>query len=100
MTKIRCFGLSALLAALALYGCGKPGSHSNAPAQENRTAEWYESHPDAMKADEQKCAGDANSISRDQCQNVYAAENALGAKEMEDAAARNGSAYTPSSKKK
>lgn len=100
MIKKRVSGVTILFAALALYGCGKTGSHSNAPAQASRTAAWYESHPDVMKADEQKCAGDAASISRDQCQNVYAAENALGAKEMEDAAARNNAASSSSSKKK
>lgn len=100
MNRIEFVGVSIMLVALTLYGCGKPGGHSNAPAQANRTAEWYESHPDALKADEQKCAGDAASIGRDQCQNIYAAENALGAKEMEDAAARNNAASAPSSKKK
>lgn len=100
MTKAKRIGICVALAAFTLYGCGKPGGHSNAPPQANRTAEWYEAHPDALKADEQKCAGDAASISRDQCQNVFAAENALGAKEMEDAAARNNALSAPSGKKK
>lgn len=100
MNRIGYVGLGMVLAAFTLYGCGKPTGHSNGPTQANRTAAWYESHPDALKADEQKCAGDAASISRDECQNVYAAENALGAKEMEDAAARNGAPSAPSSKKK
>lgn len=100
MTRTQNIGISVTLAVFTLYGCGKPGGHSSTPAQVNRTAEWYEAHPDALKADEQKCAGDAASISRDQCQNIFAAENALGAKEMEDAAARNNALSAPSGKKK
>jgi hypothetical protein len=54
------------------------------------TADWYVGHPDVLKQDEGRCAGDAATISQAACQNVDSADNQLGVGEMEKAAAQDG----------
>jgi len=57
---------------------------------------WYVGHPDILKQDEGRCAGDAATISRSACQNVDSADNQLGVIEMQKAAAQDGSSDKPS----
>ena len=52
---------------------------------------WYVGHPDVLKQDEGRCAGDAATISPSACQNVDSADNQLGVIEMQKAAAQDGS---------
>lgn len=95
-TSRLCCGL-AILGMVALYGCNKHDDRSGAGTDLGtvHSAEWYEAHPDTLKGDEKRCAGDAQSISQNACQNVYSAESSLGVKEMKDAADRNNAAPAP-----
>jgi hypothetical protein len=52
---------------------------------------WYVGHPDVLKKDEGRCAGDAATISQSACQNVDSADNQIGINEMEKASAQDGS---------
>jgi hypothetical protein len=55
------------------------------------TADWYVTHPDVLKQDEGRCAGDAGTISQASCQNVASADDQIGILEMHSAAAQDGS---------
>lgn len=91
-TSSRCPILLSLFAVLSLYGCNRhsdQGGESSSSTHEVRSVEWYQNHPEDLKADEGKCAGEAPILNRDACQNVYSAETNLGVKEMEDAAHNN-----------
>jgi len=61
----------------------------------DHTANWYIAHPDILKQDEGRCAGDATRISQAACQNVASADNQLGMFEMQKAAAQDGSTDKP-----
>jgi len=50
------------------------------------TADWYVAHPEVLKEDEKKCAGDASEISAAACQNASSADARLSAIEMQKAA--------------
>jgi hypothetical protein len=71
-----------------------PGSSSDVIAiiapETVHTADWYVGHPDVLKQDEGRCAGDAATISQAACQNVDSADNQLGVSEMQRAAAQDG----------
>ena len=56
------------------------------------TAAWYVAHPDVLKANEKRCAGDAASIPQAGCQNASAADEQLSAADYANAAASNGGA--------
>lgn len=47
------------------------------------TASWYVAHPDVLKADSQKCGGDAASMLAAACQNVAAAEEQLAPAQLQ-----------------
>jgi hypothetical protein len=51
------------------------------------TAAWYVAHPDMLKADEQRCAGDALNIPQAACQNVASADAQLSGEDYAKAAA-------------
>jgi hypothetical protein len=53
------------------------------PTSMVHTASWYVAHPDALKADSQKCGGDAASIPAAACQNVAAAEEQLAPAQLQ-----------------
>jgi hypothetical protein len=57
---------------------------------EVHTASWYVAHPDILKQDEMRCAGDAATISRAACQNAYSADEQRTQIDMQKAAAENG----------
>jgi hypothetical protein len=61
------------------------------PPDTVHTADWYVAHPDVLKQDEGRCAGDAATISQASCQNVASADNQIGIVEMQKAAAQDGS---------
>jgi hypothetical protein len=71
-------------------GPGAPGVSLVVPPEPVHTAAWYVAHPDNAKQDEDRCGGDAASISPAACQNVASAEQQLFANEMKNAAAANG----------
>ncbi len=62
------------------------------------SASWYVAHPDTLKQDGHRCAGDATAISSAVCQNVASAESTIGAAEMKSVAAENATSATNSSK--
>jgi hypothetical protein len=62
------------------------------PPPEVHTANWYVAHPNVLKADEQRCAGDAARIPQVACQNAAAADAQLSAAEYANAAAALSSA--------
>jgi hypothetical protein len=98
--KMKARIVATLLALSSLYGCNKHEDQRSAAPATDRNTEWYESHPETLKADEAKCAGEAPSLSQDVCQKVFSAENSIGAKEMHDAAARNNAASSPAGQNK
>jgi hypothetical protein len=57
---------------------------------EVHTANWYVAHPDILKQDEMRCAGDAATISQAACQNAYSADEQRTQTDMQKAAAENG----------
>lgn len=62
------------------------------------SAEWYVAHPDVLKVDEQRCAGNAATIPQAACQNVASADAQLaGADYAKAAATFNGGVETTSS---
>jgi len=58
------------------------------------TANWYVTHPNVLKQDERRCAGDAATISRASCQNADSADEQLTQIEMQNAATENGASGT------
>lgn len=60
------------------------------------TANWYVAHPEVLKEDEKRCAGDAATLTMAACQNVASADARLSVIEMQKAAAANASAGLPS----
>jgi hypothetical protein len=94
-TTSRARVLATFLVVVGLYGCNKHDNRQGGGTEVERSAEWYEAHLEVLKIDEGKCAGEAPTMTRDQCQNVYSAETNLGVKEMDDAAARNNAAAAP-----
>lgn len=72
----------------------EPSGNTLAPAV--HTADWYVAHPDVLKEDERKCAGDASVMPQAACQNVSSADARLTALEMQKAAPEN--AIPPPSK--
>lgn len=64
---------------------------SSPPAQIIHTAAWYVAHPDILKQDEARCAGDAATLPQAACQNAYSADGTISESEMENAAIKNGS---------
>jgi outer membrane biogenesis lipoprotein LolB len=92
MSKMnRALLILSLSVVAVLCGCSKEETHKNAASQVHDAA-WYAEHPDDLRRDEKKCAGDAATMSRAACQNIYSAENAIEEKNMRDAATRNGAA--------
>jgi hypothetical protein len=51
------------------------------------SAEWYVAHPDVLKVDEQRCAGDASAMTLAACQNVASADTQLAVADYAKAAA-------------
>lgn len=72
----------------------EPSGTASAPVV--HTADWYVAHPDVLKEDEKKCAGDASVMPQAACQNVSSADARLTALEMQKAADEN--AAPPASK--
>lgn len=64
---------------------------SSLPPETIHTAAWYVEHPDVLKQDEARCAGDAATMPQAACQNAYSADSTISETEMENAAAQNGS---------
>lgn len=102
-TKITIGILGIALGGGAIIVIGHQGRSLNSAAPDGQgvnlvvppelvhTADWYVAHPDIAKQDEDRCGGDAASISPAACQNVASAEQQLLANEMKNAAAANGS---------
>ena len=68
---------------------------------EVHSAAWYLRHPDILKQDEQRCAGNAGMMTPAACQNVASADAQLaGADYANAAAAFNASAGHPKSTSK
>ena len=65
------------------------------PIAHVHTATWYVAHPDILRLDEKKCAGDAAEMPPTVCQNVAAADAQLSVLQMQKAAAENAAASTP-----
>jgi hypothetical protein len=59
------------------------------------SAAWYVAHPDVLRKDEQRCAGDAATILRAACQNIASADAQLNVIEMRNAAAANADTTPP-----
>ena len=79
--------------ALVYENCGPESGLSaglTVMPQTVHNTSWYVGHPDILRQDEGRCAGDAATISRAACQNVASADNQLGISEMENAAAQDG----------
>lgn len=51
------------------------------------SAAWYVTHPDVLKADEQRCAGDAATMTQAACQNIASADAQLAGADYAKAAA-------------
>lgn len=73
-----------------------PGKITTITVPAIHTADWYVAHPDVLKEDEHKCAGDASSMSAAACQNASSADARLSVIEMRNAAASNGSSVSSS----
>ena len=99
-------------AGLAVLACGAgaviyighhnqnraPESITTLPAPVVHTADWYVAHPDVLKVDEHKCAGDASSMTPAACQNTASADARLSVLQFQHAAAANGSASNQSTR--
>ncbi len=63
---------------------------------------WYVAHPDVLKTDEQRCAGDAATMTQAACQNVASADAQLAGADYAKAAAtfnaESASGKTPNQK--
>lgn len=83
---------------IVLYHNSSPTSASSSSTDalipivpaEVHTANWYVAHPDILKQDEMRCAGDAATISQAACQNAYSADEQRTQIDMQKAAAENG----------
>ncbi|MBU6418765.1 MAG: hypothetical protein KGQ79_03460 [Proteobacteria bacterium] len=62
------------------------------PMEPVHTAAWYVTHPDVLRQDEKRCAGDAASISPAACENAQSADLQLSINDMKNAAAANAAA--------
>lgn len=69
-----------------------PASVEFAAPPSVHTASWYVAHPDILKQDEQRCAGDAATMSQAACQNVASADAQVAAGDYAKAAAQNNAA--------
>jgi len=58
-----------------------------AQAPEIHTAAWYVAHPDVLKVDEQRCAGDAATLPQAACQNIASADAQVAGADYAKAAA-------------
>ena len=95
----------AIGALIVIVGCGGlylvvfPGHNDNssidrqsvvvpalAPSQIHSAA-WYVKHPNILKQDEQRCAGDAATMTPAACQNVASADTQLAGADYATAAA-------------
>jgi hypothetical protein len=65
------------------------------PAPVAHSAAWYVAHPDVLREDEKRCAGDAATMSPAACQNTASADAQLNVIEMQNAAAANADAAPP-----
>lgn len=93
LVRLSSIVLCASVPLMALNGCGKvPKQGSHGETDLAHSTAWYQEHPDALRADEKGCAGETPRLSREACRNLYAAENALGVQEMQDAARHNNDA--------
>lgn len=110
MGRVLSLKVLAAVVVVALIGGGvaaymirtpTPGRHYTQPstplvippaAAPVHTADWYVAHPQVLKEDEKRCAGNAASLSMAACQNVASADARLGVIEMQKAAAANASA--------
>jgi hypothetical protein len=71
------------------------------PPPQIHSASWYVKHPDILKQDEQRCAGDAATMTPASCQNAASADAQLaGADYATAAAAFDAPATPPNSKSK
>jgi hypothetical protein len=57
------------------------------PSATFHSAQWYVAHPSVLKADEQRCAGDASTMTQAACQNVASADVQLAGADYAKAAA-------------
>jgi len=57
------------------------------PPPATHSAEWYVEHPDVLKVDERRCAGDASTMTPAACQNVASADTQLAGADYAKAAA-------------
>jgi hypothetical protein len=71
----------------------------NPPAETIHTAAWYVAHPDILKQDEARCAGDAATMPQAACQNADSADSTISEMQMENAAAQNGAASSSGTSK-
>ena len=66
------------------------------------SAAWYVAHPDVLKTDEQRCAGDAATMTQAACQNAASADAQLAGADYAKAAAtlnaESASGKTPNQK--
>ncbi|MDE8346828.1 MAG: hypothetical protein POH28_11760 [Acidocella sp.] len=71
------------------------------PPSQIHSASWYVKHPDILKQDELRCAGDAATMTPASCQNVASADAQLASADYATAAAAfNATAAPPNSKSK
>jgi len=93
-------GLLVILAGGGCVGVMSEVSHSHqtstsepvviiqpTPPSTIHSAEWYVAHPDVLKVDERRCAGDASTMTPAACQNVASADTQLAGADYAKAAA-------------
>ena len=89
-------GTAAGMVVIAVDHTGHPAGTSvgsiPAPPPVVHTADWYVAHPDVLKEDDARCAGDAASIPQAACQNAATADQRLLASQLGQAAAANAAA--------
>jgi hypothetical protein len=91
-------------AVVGISHLGRP-SHAPTPSPQEtvtapspvivHTAAWYVAHPDILKQDEQRCAGDAASLPQAACQNAASADFQISEIDMKNAAAANQNQKSP-----
>ena len=87
---------------LAVYIRNRPADVAKSAALEAappppiaHSAAWYVAHPDVLREDEKRCAGDAATILCAACQNIASADAQLNVIKMRNAAAANADTALP-----
>jgi len=90
---VAALGASGVVAVVHIYG---PAATSTSPARTalpitipDHTAAWYVAHPNVLQQDENRCSGDAATISRSSCQNAASADEQITEIQMQKAADEN-----------